>query len=95
MVAEAALPAVVAELKAEYPSEHVRTGAARNSIEGKASGSRIRLRAGVRKKASKSGKRRASRTGKVNYGQFLPFLLTDDDAIKAAIDRVVGSVDAL
>jgi hypothetical protein len=94
-VADKALPAVVGALKADYPAEHQRTGAARNAIEGKARGAKIQLKAGVRKKKSKSGKRRKSRTGKVNYGQFLPWLLKDDDAIKAAIDSVMGDIDAL
>jgi hypothetical protein len=94
-VAVAGVPTVVDALKADYPAEHVRTGAARNAIEGKVSGGKIRLKAGVRKKASKSGKRRASRTGKVNYGQFLPWLLNDDAVIEAALDRVVEGLDVL
>lgn len=95
LVVDAAMPVVIDVLKAEYPPEHVRTGRAKDSIEGKPMGAKFRLRAGVRKKKSKSGKRRKSRTGKVNYGQFLPWLLKDDEAIERAIDSVMEGIDVL
>jgi hypothetical protein len=91
-VAKEAADDVVEAAKDGFPGEHIRTGAARDAIEAKASGSRIRLKCGVRKKASKSGKRRKSRTGKVNYAQFIPTSPWDEDKIGEAIESAVDAM---
>jgi hypothetical protein len=87
---EAANP-VLAAAEAGYPDDHVRTGAARQAFESKSSGATIRVKCGVHKKKSKSGKRRKSRSGKVNYAQFIPNLW-NEAAINNAITEVVNAL---
>ena len=88
---EKASPAVLAAVEANYPPENIRTGAARQAFVNKSRNKYFKIVCGVHKKKSKSGKRRKSRSGKVNYAQFIPNLW-NDAAINAAITEVVNAL---
>jgi hypothetical protein len=74
-----------------YPSEHIRTGAASGSFYLWKYRKGIQVRNGVRKRKSKTGKRRKSRTGKINYAQFIAGLW-DMDGMNAALDRALERI---
>ena len=91
-------PALVEELLSEWPEAHNRTGSLKRALTYKISyGLRtrgaIRLQAGVRKKLSKSGKRRARRKpNEPNYGQFQEWLFKNRKFVDRAIQRVLAKM---
>jgi len=89
-VTREAAPAIVKAFKDTYPPQHVRTGALRAHITfAPFNATTMRFYSGVRKKLSRTGKRRARRTTAPNYGQFQDFLFKDTELVERVLKQVL------
>ena len=95
LIAQEAADDVARVVIDSYPADHVRTGAARDGVRARSYGKYIKLKSGVHKKKSKTGKRRKRRSTKINYAQFLPWLYDHKEKMDAVITQALETVDAL